>query len=241
MQLLQVNKSKDLTPVAKMGDLPLHVYLGVMGHIGLTAYFGLLDIGQPKEGETLVVSAAAGATGSLVGQIGKIKGCRVVGIAGTDEKCQWLTETLGFDAAINYKTEDVFKSLQKHCPQGIDIYWDNVGGAILEAAIALINRKARIVVCGMISIYNSDKPVPGPANLANLIVKSARMEGFLVFDFMHRAMEAFPVLGQWVFEGKLQFRVDLVEGLENTVSAYNRLFTGDHNGKLIVQVAEESA
>ena len=228
-----------LIKAPRIPNIPLHIYLGPLGHIGLTAYFGLLNIGQPQAGETLVVSAGAGATGSLVGQIGKIKGCRVVGIAGTDEKCQWIADTLGFDGAINYKTEDVWAGLRKHCPDGIDIYFDNVGGAILEAALSLINLKARIVVCGMISTYNSTEPIPGPSNLGNLIVQRARMEGFLVTDYYGQMATAQADLGNWLLGGQLQFRVDVVDGLENTLTAYNRLFDGSNQGKLIIQVADE--
>lgn len=231
--------TRGLTKSPRIPNLPLHIFLGPLGHIGLTAYWGLLDIGKPQAGETVVVSAAAGATGSLVGQIAKLKGCRVVGIAGTAEKCQWITETLGFDAAINYKTEDVKASLKKHCPDGIDVYFDNVGGEILEAALALINIKARIVACGTISTYNSTEPVPGPSNLGNLITKRARMEGFLVTDYYAQMATAMADLAPWVMGGKLQFRVDVVEGLENTLTAYNRLFDGSKQGKLIVQVAPE--
>jgi len=230
---------KGLTQVQPMGDMPLYLYLGVLGFIGMTAYFGLLDIGEPKEGDTVVVSAAAGATGSLVAQIAKIKGCRVIGIAGSDEKCAWLTDDLGLDGAINYKTEDVFGRMRELCPDGIDVYFDNVGGDILNAALALINIGARIVCCGMISIYNAETPQPGPSNIANLIVKRAKMEGFLVLDYFDRAMEAIMPLGQWLMSGEIQFRSDVVDGLENTIETYNRLFTGDNMGKLIMKIADD--
>lgn len=219
--------------------VPLTAFFGVLGHIGLTAYFGLLDIGQPQAGETLVISTAAGAVGSLVGQIGKIKGCRVVGLTGSDQKCAWIRNELGFDAAINYKTENVYESLKRHCPQGIDVYFDNVGGAILEAVLNLINLKARIPVCGMISQYNADRPAPGPSNLANLIMKRARMEGFLCTDYMPRAEEAFTQMIGWLMQGKLKYRVDVVEGLENAPRALLKLFDGSNTGKLIVQVGPE--
>ena len=233
--------TRGLIKVHPIPNMPHYIFLGALGAVGLTAYWGLLDIGKPQEGETVVVSAAAGATGSLVGQIAKLKGCRVVGIAGTDEKCQWLTETLGFDAAINYKTENVKASLKTHCPDGIDVYFDNVGGAILEAALSLINVKARIVACGMISAYNATEPVPGPKNLSNLVTRRAKMEGFLVTDYYRQMETAMADLSQWVLSGKLQFRVDLVNGLENTLTAFNRLFDGSNQGKLIVQVAHEPA
>ncbi len=219
--------------------IPLTGYFGVFGHIGLTAYFGLLDVGQPKEGETLVVSGAAGAVGSLVGQIGKIKGCRVVGIAGDDEKCNWITRELGFDAAINYKTEDVYQSLKKHCPDGIDVYFENVGGEILDAVLALVNLRARIALCGMISQYNATERVPGPYNFLQLLLKRVRLQGFIVFDYLDRAAEALRDLAAWHAAGKLRYRVDVVKGLENAPEALNRLFDGSNRGKLILQVSDE--
>ena len=216
--------------------LPLTAYLALFGHIGLTAYYGLLDIGQPKAGETLVVSAAAGAVGSLVGQIGKIRGCRVVGIAGSDAKCQWLTEGLGFDAAINYKNGPLYPNMRAACPKGIDVHFENVGGDILDTALALINLRARIVVCGLISQYNATAPAPGPRNLGALITKRARMEGFLVLDYNDQAVAAMQDLGQWYTEGLLKYRVDEVVGLENAPAALNRLFEGANTGKLVVKV-----
>ena len=234
-----ISDGTGLTILPKIPSLPLTAHLGLLGHIGVTAYFGLLEIGQPKAGETLVVSAAAGAVGSLVGQIGKIQGCRVVGIAGTDEKCQWLKEDLGFDAAINYKTESVSDALRRHCPDGIDIYFDNVGGDILNAALGLINLRARIPLCGMISQYNATEPVPGPSNLGNLISQRGRMEGFIVLDYLPRAAEAVSSLAQWFAEGKIQYRVDIVDGLEHAPSAINKLFDGSNKGKLILKVSEE--
>jgi NADPH-dependent curcumin reductase CurA len=229
----------DGTGVSKLPvipGLPLTAYLGLFGHIGLTAYYGLLDVGMPKEGETLVVSGAAGAVGSLVGQIGKIKGCYVAGIAGTDEKCKWLTEELGFDAAINYKTENISEALKRACPKGVDIYFDNVGGEILEAVLAQINLGARIPLCGMISQYNATERPVGPSNLAMLIIRRARMQGFLVSDYMSRAEEAMTQLGRWLMEGKIKYRVDVVEGLEQTPRAVNKLFDGSNQGKLVVKI-----
>jgi NADPH-dependent curcumin reductase CurA len=235
-QLYGVTKG-GLTKLQK--GVPLTAYMGLLGHIGLTAYFGLLDIGKPKEGETLVVSAAAGAVGSLVGQIGKIKGCRVVGLAGSDEKCRWIRDDLGFDAAINYRTEKVYPALKRECPGGIDIYFDNVGGEILDAALALINLRARIPLCGAISQYTATAPAAGPASLSRLIVCRGRMEGFIVTDYLPRAMEAIPDLLRWQQEGRLKFKVDISEGLESAPSAINRLFEGTNTGKLLVRVSEE--
>ena len=238
-QQYSISDGAGLSKLPKGLPVPLTAFFGLLGHIGLTAYFGLLDITQPKAGETLVVSTAAGAVGSLVGQIGKIKGCHVVGLTGSDEKCRWIKDELGYDAAINYKTENVSDALKQHCPRGIDIYFDNVGGAILEAVLNLINMKARISVCGMISQYNADGPVPGPANLAMLIMKRARMEGFLCFDYAPRAEEAITQMIGWLMQGKLKYKVDVVEGLENAPRALHKLFDGSNTGKLIVQVSPE--
>jgi len=228
-----------LSQLPKDSSLPLTAYLGLLGNIGPTAYFGLLDIGKPEAGETLVVSAAAGAVGSLVGQIGKIKGCRVVGIAGTEEKCHWITEDLGFDAAINYKTERVHERLITHCPDGIDVYFDNVGGEILDTVLTLINGKARIVICGLISQYNAVKPVHGPFNFIRILAQRARVEGFLVLDYENRFQEAYVDLERWHAEKKIKYRVDLVDGLENAPRAINKLFDGSNKGKLIIKVSEE--
>jgi NADPH-dependent curcumin reductase CurA len=209
--------------------------LAVFGHIGMTAYFGVTDIGQAKAGETMVVSGAAGAVGSLAGQIGKLIGCRVVGIAGADDKCAWLRDQLGLDGAINYRSEDVPSALARHCPDGIDVYFDNVGGPILDAVLARINLKARVALCGMISDYTREQG-QGITNLRYLIFKRARVEGFLVSDYAPRAMEAMQALGGWLRAGKLKYRVDVVNGLEQTVAAMNRLLTGANTGKVIVKL-----
>lgn len=219
--------------------VPLDAYLAVLGHIGAPAYFGLLEIGRPKAGETLVVSGAAGAVGSLVGQIGKIVGCRVVGVAGSDEKCRWLTEDLGFDAALNYKREPVLSRLRRLCPSGIDVHFENVGGEILDAALAFINQRARIVLCGLISQYNEFVPPPGPRFLGNVLIRRARIEGFIVLDYRDRFAEAFAPLARWMAEGRLRYRADIVEGLEQAPIAVNRLFTGGNIGKLLVRVSDD--
>jgi NADPH-dependent curcumin reductase CurA len=234
-----VIEGRSLAKLPAVG-LPLEAHLGLLGHIGLTAWVGLLKIGRPRAGETLVVSAAAGAVGSLVGQVGKILGLRVVGITGTEEKCRWLTETLGFDAAVNYRKTIVRAGLRRACPDGIDVYFDNVGGPTLEAVLALINRHARIVVCGLISQYTAKGPVPGP-NLGSLLVQRARMEGFIVLDHIDQAAAATADLVRWHREGRLRYRLDVVEGLESAPLAVNRLFEGGNTGKLVVRVAEPPA
>jgi NADPH-dependent curcumin reductase CurA len=215
--------------------------LSALGMTSLTAYFGLKEVGRPQPGETVVVSGAAGATGSVVGQLAKIADCRVVGIAGGPEKCAWLTGELGFDAAIDYKAEDVRAQLREHCPRGIDIYWDNVGGEILDTALAQLATHARVVLCGAISLYNAQAPPPGPANYINLLGRRARMEGFLVFDYMDRVGEAMAELIPLVQQGKLRYREDIRDGLESAPSALRDLFTGANQGKLLVRVASEDA
>lgn len=217
---------------------PISYALGVLGMPGMTAYVALLDIGQPRQGETVVVSAAAGAVGSVVGQIAKIKGCRAVGIAGSDEKCAWLVDDLGFDGAVNYKTESVRARLGELCPGGIDVHFENVGGDLLDIALSMINLRARIVLCGLIAQYNERLPPPGPRMLGNLLVKRARMEGFIVLDYVSRFAEANQALAGWWAEGRLTYRTDVVRGLEHAPEALNRLFDGTHRGKLIVEVSD---
>ncbi len=234
-----ISDGRGINILPELPGVPLTAHFGLFGHIGMTAYFGLLDIGRPVAGETLVVSAAAGAVGSLVGQIGRIMGCHVVGIAGSDEKCRWITEDLGFNAAINYKTEDLAAGLREKCPRGIDIDFENVGGHILEAILARINLRARIVVCGLISGYNATSPAPGPANFSNILVRRARVEGFIVLDYAPRAAEAMTDLAKWLREGRITYRIDEVNGLSKAPVAINRLFSGHNIGKLVVKVQED--
>ncbi|HEY5286071.1 MAG TPA: NADP-dependent oxidoreductase [Solirubrobacteraceae bacterium] len=217
-------------------QIPLTKYLGALGMPGVTAYFGLLDVGAAKEGETVVVSGAAGAVGSVAGQIAKIKGARVVGIAGGPGKCAWIVDELGFDAAIDYKGEDVGEALRKHCPEGIDVYFDNVGGDILDAALANLARDARVVICGAISQYNKMTAMQGPSNYMSLLVNRARMEGFVVIDYMGRAPEAVGEMAAWIADGSLVAREDVVEGLENFPEALQKLFRGENVGKLVLKV-----
>ncbi|HWQ35668.1 MAG TPA: NADP-dependent oxidoreductase [Blastocatellia bacterium] len=219
---------------------PLSTALGVLGMPGLTAYFGLLETGRPQPGETVVVSGAAGAVGSLVGQIAKIKGCRVVGIAGDDRKVDWLTGELGFDAAFNYKTvSDYTAELQRLCPAGIDVYFDNVGGAITDAVLLLLNQRARISICGQISQYNLEQPEPGPRPFGLLLVKQARAEGFLVFQFADRYDEGLRQMAAWLKEGKIKYREEFAEGLENAPRAFIEMLKGRNTGKQLVRIAAE--
>ncbi len=220
--------------------VPKEWLISVLGATGMTAYFGLLDLGQPKSGDTLVISSAAGAVGSIVGQIGKIKGCRVIGIAGSDEKCNVLKDEYGFDEAINYKTfsnrESLSKRLSEVCPNGIDIYFENVGGYILESVLDNIAEKSRIIICGMIAQYNTATELPGPSNLWQLLVKSATMKGFLIRDYLDKMDSAAVELGTWLSEGKIKNKVHIEHGFDNIPEAFLKLFDGTNNGKLMVKL-----
>jgi len=235
VQEYAVAKAKGLTKVdPKL--VPLPVYLGTLGMPGMTAYFGLLEIGQPKTGETVVVSGAAGAVGQVVGQIAKIKGCRVVGIAGGADKCAYL-RSIGFDAAIDYKHEDVKAALKQHCPKGVDVYFDNVGGEILDIVLTQLAMHARIVICGAISQYNESK-MKGPSNYMSLLVNRAMMKGMVVFDYASRYGEAAREMAGWMATGQLKTREDVVAGLETFPETLLKLFKGENTGKLVLKVAE---
>jgi NADPH-dependent curcumin reductase CurA len=226
-------------PVTKVPDgVPVTMPLGVLGLTSLTAYFGLKEIAKPKADETVAVSGAAGATGSVVGQLARIWGCRVVGIAGGREKCEWLTGELGFDAAIDYRSEKVSARLRELCPGGIDVFWDNVGGEILEAGLANLAMHARVVLCGAISNYNAPEPT-GPRNYMNLLVRRARMEGFVIFDYLPRTDEAMAELVPLVLQGKIRYREDVREGLEAAPAALVDLYSGNNRGKLLIKIAAE--
>ncbi len=218
---------------------PISTAIGVLGMPGLTAYFGLLEIGQPKAGETVLVSGGAGAVGSLVGQIAKIAGCRAVGIAGSDDKVRWMVNDLGFDAAFNYKsTRDYRTKIRELCPSGVDVYFDNVGGDITDAAFDALNSRARISICGRISSYNLDKPDVGPRLFGYLLTKQARAEGFLVFQFAERYREGLAKLAEWLRAGQLKYKETVVEGLENTPQAFLGMLKGENIGKEVVHVAD---
>ncbi len=220
------------------GLAPLPVYLGALGMPGLTAYFGLLDVGRPVPGDTVVVSGAAGAVGGLVGQIAKLKQCRAIGIAGGSEKCRHVVEDLGFDAVIDYKADDLGAALGRHCPDGINVYFDNVGGEILDAALARLARHARVVICGAISQYNAQDGMRGPSNYMSLLVNHASMTGFVVSDYADRQAEATRQLSQWFSEDRLTGVIDVAAGFETFPDTLLRLFAGQNTGKLVLQVLE---
>ncbi len=221
---------------------PLPLFISTLGMTGFTAYFGLLNVGQPKEGETVLVSAAAGAVGSVVGQVAKIKGCHVVGIAGGPEKCAYVKDELGFDECIDYKGKDMASmaaAIKATCPKGVDVYFDNVGGDILDAALTRINMYARIVVCGAISQYNATTPIQGPSNYLSLLVNRARMEGMVVMDYAKDYGKAIQDMGGWIMQGKLKSKEFIVEGIDTFPETLLRLFNGDKTGKLILQVTDK--
>jgi NADPH-dependent curcumin reductase len=226
------------TPLPPGLPVPPEVMLSVLGLTGVTAYFGMRELGAPKPGETVVVSAASGAVGSIAGQIAKIEGCRVVGLAGSGEKCAWLTNELGFDVAVNYRAPDWKKQLRAACPNGVDIDFENVGGEIMQAVFSLLNLHARVVLCGLIAGYNSDDSKASLVDLGPIIVKRVRIQGFIVLDYAKRYLEAAVQLGQWVAAGKIKHHETIVEGLEHAPQTLNRLFTGDKLGKLLLKIAD---
>jgi len=221
------------------GLAPLPKWLNALGMPGMTGYFGLLEVGRPQPGETVVVSGAAGAVGQTVGQVARIRGCRVVGIAGGADKCAYVVDELGFDACIDYKAGSVRDGLRQHCPRGVDVYFDNVGGDILDAVLTRIGLRARIVICGAISQYNNTGPVKGPSNYLSLLVNRARMEGMVVFDYADRYPEAVRDIAQWMAEGRFRSREDIVEGIDTFPEALLRLFDGANFGKLVLQVGRD--
>jgi len=213
-------------------------WLNVLGMPGMTGYFGLMDVGKPQPGETVVVSGAAGAVGQTVGQLAKIKGCRAVGIAGGPAKCEWVVKELGFDACIDYKAGPVKDGLKAHCPKGVDVYFDNVGGEILDAVLTRLNRHARIIICGAISQYNNTEPVRGPANYLSLLVNRARMEGIVVFDYAERYPQAIAEMAAYLKDGRMKGREDVVAGIDTFPETLLKLFRGENFGKLVLQVAQ---
>lgn len=216
---------------------PMPTYISTLGMPGMTAYFGILEVGKIKEGDIVLISGAAGAVGSVVGQIAKIKGCTVVGIAGGAEKCAYIVDELGFDAAIDYKNEDIHKALKQHCPKGIDVYFDNVGGDMLDAALARLRMHARVVICGAISQYNNTV-VKGPSNYLSLLINRATMQGMVVMDYTKDYQTSAKQMGMWMAEGKLKSKEAIYDGIENFYSTFLRLFSGDKKGKLVLKVLE---
>lgn len=234
-----IPQDTDLMPAGKIPEgVPLTASLGLFGLNGLTAYFGLLEIGRPRAGETVVVSAAAGATGLIACGIAKLRGCRVIGVAGGAEKCRFLMQEAGIDAAIDYKAGDVEPRLRDSCPKGIDVFFDNVGGAVLDAALANLAQGARVVLCGAISTYDALGQQPGPRNYVTLIIRRARMEGFLVLDYLPRMNEALGALADWVREGRLCAKEDVQQGFENIPATFLRLFRGENIGKQLLKLDE---
>ncbi len=237
-QTYAVASGRSVRKLDPKAAIPLSYYLGILGMPGQTAYCALLDIGQPKAGETVVVSAASGAVGSVVGQIAKLKGCRVVGVVGSDAKCDYIVKELGYDEAINRKTQNLLDALKAACPDGIDLYYDNTAGPILEAVLQLINLGARIPLVGLISQYNATEMPPGP-NLMPLLVKRALIKGFLVGDYQDQYKTFVKEVSQWIQDGKLQYKEDIIQGLEKAPEAFMNQLKGDNFGKLIVQVSED--
>ena len=228
-----------LMPALQLPGVPLSAYMSVLGATGLTAWFGMCDIGKPQAGETVVVSAAAGAVGSIAGQIAKLKGARVIGIAGGKAKCDWLTGELGFDGAIDYKSEDVGAALDRLCPNGIDVNFENVGGDIMDAVVSRMNNFGRMPLCGMISTYNDDARPAGPKDFVAVLMHRLTIRGFIITDFLPRAGEAMAELIPWVMAGDLKWKVHIDQGLEGAMDSLQRLFTGNHDGKLMIQVSPE--
>lgn len=234
-----VLRTSGMFPPAKIPEgAPIPLAMSALGLTGLTAYFGLLEIGRPEAGQTVVVSGAAGATGSMVGQLARIHGCRAIGIAGGREKCDWLLQEAKLDGAIDYKSEAVAPRLRELCPKGIDVFFDNVGGEQLDIALSQLAMRGRVVLCGAIAQYNDNDLPPGPKHYLNLLLKRGRMEGFIVGDHMARAPEAVTKLAGWIREGKLVDRVDIQEGLENAPKTLRRLFTGENRGKQLLRIAD---
>jgi len=238
VQQYTVTHGKGYYPVDP-GLAPLPTYIGTLGMPGMTAYFGILEVGKIKEGDIVLVSGAAGAVGSIVGQIAKIKGCTVIGIAGGSQKCDYIMNELGFDGAIDYKNESVRTRLKELCPKGIDVYFDNVGGEILDMALTRLRMHARIVICGAISQYNNKMSIKGPSNYLSLLVNRATMQGMVVFDWAKRYGEAAQQMGTWMAQGKLKSKEDIYEGIENFPDTFTRLFSGEKMGKLVLKVIEE--
>lgn len=238
-QVYSVEDAVSVRRIPTDTGMPLSSFLSILGTTGVTAYFGVKDVCRPREGETFVVSAAAGAVGSVAGQIAKMHGCRVIGVAGGREKCDWIVDELGFDGAIDYKNEDVGSALDRLCPAGIDVSFENVGGAIMDEIFSRLNTHGRMALCGMIAGYNDEAPLAGPTDFGRVLMRRLTVRGFLVSDYFPRIDEAVTELASWIAEGKIVWKDHIVEGLKEAPTALNRLFRGDHSGKLIVRISEE--
>jgi hypothetical protein len=237
-QTYSVCHASALRPVRRREGVPLTAYLSVLGLTGVTAYFGITDICQPREGDVLVVSAAAGAVGSVAGQLAKIMGCRVIGIAGGPDKCRWIVDELGFDGAVDYKSENVADALDRLCPDGIDINFENVGGTIMDAVFSRLKTHGRMALCGMISAYNQDGPLAGPSDFGRILMHRLMVRGFVVIDYYPQMQKALADLETWVAEGRLKWKDHVIDGLDQAPSALQKLFSGDHDGKLVVRVSD---
>lgn len=235
-----VTDGEGWSPFPRPEGVALADAFGILAIAGPTAYVGLLEIGKPKPGDTVVITAAAGAVGALVGQIAKLHGCRVIGVAGSDDKCKWLKDELGFDAVINYRKEDLLAALKREAPDGIDIQFENVGGNQLDAGLTLMKEGGRVVICGLISTYNSSDPVPGPYMFRNVIMKRLTIQGFVILDYAAHFPEYHAKLIEWMRSGKLKYRIHVESGLENAVDALRLLYTGGNNGKLMVRIAADA-
>lgn len=234
-----VTDGEGFVPFPKIEGVPLADAFGTLMIAAPTAHYGLLGIGKPKAGDTVVVTAAAGAVGAFVGQIAKIKGCRVVGVAGAEDKCRWLVDELGFDAVVNYKTETVLDGLRRTCPNGIDVHFENVGGEVLDAGLTLMNDYGRVVICGLISTYNESGPTPGPYMFRNLIMRRLKVEGFVILDHLDKYPKMYEDLVPWMLAGKLKYKLHVVDGLEQAADALKLLYTGGNSGKLMVRIGED--
>lgn len=235
-----VTRGEGFVPFTLPDGISIADAFGTLAVAGPTAYVGLLEIGKPKQGDTVVITAAAGAVGALVGQIAKIHGCRVIGVAGSDEKCAWLVDDLGFDAAINYRQENILEALRREAPNGIDVHFENVGGEGLDAALTLMNNFGRVVICGLISTYNASGPVPGPYMFRNVIMKRLTIQGFVILDYAAHFSEYNAKLAQWMREGRLKYRLHIEDGLEKAQDALRLLYTGENNGKLMVRIGADT-
>ena len=234
VQKYLISKGEGHYPINPKND-NLPIYIGSLGMPGMTAYFGILEEGKIKEGDVVLISGAAGAVGSLAGQIAKIKGCKVIGIVGGEKKANYIIDELGFDGAIDYKKDNVIKDIKRECPKGIDVYFDNVGGKILDSALIYLRMNARIVICGAISQYNNVK-AEGPNNYLSLLVNRATMKGMIVFDYAHKYSEAMKEISNWIEQGKIKSKEDIYYGIENFYETFLRLFSGDKLGKLVLQI-----